>query len=288
MRLTIVIPLSILIIYSAFFAIAPSTNCEFGRIKKATSNTPGLQHQFNQNKVVAHRGAWKNTGTPQNSIASLKAAIVLNCTGSETDVQMTADSILVINHDPDYAGLPIQKSTLKSLRETRLKNGEALPLMEDFLTIIKAQKGTQLFLEIKPSQKGSEWANATVKRVVQMVRDMEAQPWVVYISFDYEMCKEILRLQPSAKVQYLNGDKTPGQLKMDGIAGIDYHYSVFDKHSEWVKEAKERDILLNAWTVNKAGKMQKLINGGFNFITTNEPELLFKLLKKNAGFNKKD
>ena len=61
--------------------------------------------KFANNKVIAHRGAWKNTGTPQNSIASLKAAIALGCAGSETDVHMTADSALVINHDPEWGGL---------------------------------------------------------------------------------------------------------------------------------------------------------------------------------------
>ena len=59
---------------------------------------------FNQHKniVVAHRGAWKNLQLPENSIASLRQAIKLNCTGSEFDVHMTADDSLVINHDPQH------------------------------------------------------------------------------------------------------------------------------------------------------------------------------------------
>jgi glycerophosphoryl diester phosphodiesterase len=41
--------------------------------------------------VIAHRGAWKNAGVPENSIASLQHAIDLCCYGSEFDVHMSAD-----------------------------------------------------------------------------------------------------------------------------------------------------------------------------------------------------
>lgn len=254
-----------------------ATNNKNVNIESSEESSLGDQIQFNQNKVIAHRGAWKNTGTPQNSIASLKAAIDMGCAGSEMDVHMTGDSMLVVNHDADYAGLKVQESALTELRKTPLTNGEPFPLLEDFLAIIKTQKGTRLILEIKPSQKGREWANATVQRVVTMVQEMKAQPWVVYISFDFEMCKEILRLQPTANVQYLNGDKTPAQLKDENISGMDYHYSIFSKHPEWIAEAKELKIDLNAWTVNDAGMMKQLLAAGFNYITTNEPEMLFQI-----------
>jgi glycerophosphoryl diester phosphodiesterase len=239
-----------------------------------------LQNNFHQNKVIAHRGAWKNTGAPQNSVASLKAAISLGCAGSETDLHMTEDSVLVMNHDPVWAGLPVQKSTLSDLQKTKLSNGESLPLLEDFLKTIQQQHFTKLILEIKPSEKGREWANATLKKVLEKVHKMQAQAWIVYISFDYEMLKEILKTEPSANVQYLNGDIAPEQLKKDGIKGADYHYSVFQKHPEWIKSAKENDIALNAWTINEEKDMNWLLENNFDFITTNEPELLFKKMGK--------
>ncbi len=239
-----------------------------------------LQNNFHQNQAIAHRGAWKNTGAPQNSIASLKAAISLGCMGSETDLHMTEDSALVINHDPVWAGLPVQKSTLSDLQKTKLSNGETLPLLQDFLKTIQQQKSTKLILEIKPSEKGREWANATVKKVLEKVHVMKAQAWMVYISFDYEILKEILKQEPSANVQYLNGDKSPEQLKQDGIQGADYHYSVFQKHPEWINRAKENHIALNAWTVNEEKDLNWLLEDNFDFITTNEPELLFEKIGK--------
>ena len=239
-----------------------------------------LQNNFHQNKVIAHRGAWKNTPAPQNSVASLKAAIALRCAGSETDVHMTEDSALIINHDPVWAGLPVQKTTLLDLQKTKLSNGETLPLLENFLKTIQQQHSTKLILEIKPSEKGREWANATVKKVLEKVHEMQAQAWIVYISFDYEILKEILKREPSAIVQYLNGDKTPEQLKQDGIQGADYHYSVFQKHTDWKKSPKENNIALNAWTVNEEKDLNWFLQNDFDFITTNEPELLFEKIGK--------
>ena len=239
-----------------------------------------LQNNFHQNQVIAHRGAWKNTGAPQNSLASLKAAISLGCGGSETDLHMTEDSALVINHDPIWAGLWVQKSNLADLQKTKLSNGETLPLLEDFLKTIQQQHSTKLILEIKPSEKGREWANATVKKVLEKIHEMQAQPWIVYISFDYEILKEILRLEPSAHIQYLNVDKSPEQLNQDGLQGAVYHYSVSQKHSEWIQSAKENNIALNAWTVNEEKDMSWFLENNFDFITTNEPELLFEKIGK--------
>src|SRR5690606_33605057 len=78
---------------------------------------------FADNPVIAHRGAWKTQNLPQNSIASLKHAIALGCTGSEFDVQMTSDHILVVNHDPDYNNMLIEETTYSELSKHTLSNG---------------------------------------------------------------------------------------------------------------------------------------------------------------------
>ena len=250
----------------------------------AASDDPKIssspKKSFLTNQVIAHRGAWKNTGASENSVASLKAAIALGCAGSETDLHMTNDGKLIIHHDPDVEGIHIQKVDYKDLQNVKLSNGERLPLLEDFLKIIKAQHATRLILEIKPSQKGPEWAKETVQKVISTIHQMAVQDWMVYISFDYAICKEILRLEPTANVQYLNGDKTPLQLKADGIKGADYHHTYFKKYPESIQSAKENNIDLNAWTVNNARDFQWLLANDFEYITTNEPELLFEEIKK--------
>lgn len=242
--------------------------------------------QFAPNPVVAHRGAFKAKGYPENSIASLKEAIRLQCTGSEFDVRMTADDSLVINHDPHYSNLEIEKTNYAELASHKLSNGETLPTLRQYLQAgLQNNQHTRLVLEIKPTST-KERARRLAERVVAMVKDLNAAPMTLYISFDYDILKKVIEVAPGAPTQYLNGDVPPEQLKADGISGADYHFSVFQKHPEWIKSAKEKGIALNAWTVNEEKDMRWLLDSGFDYITTNEPELLLELAKTGSGAKK--
>ena len=102
---------------------------------------------------------------------------------------------------------------------------------------------------------------------------------VVYISFDYDILKKLRELDNKVLLQYLNGDRTPEQLKQDAINGADYNLSVFRKNLDWIAMAKKSGIVLNAWTVNAKEDMQWLLDQKFEYITTNEPELLLELTR---------
>ena len=84
--------------------------------------TTVMAQNFRQNCVVAHRGAWKNTGHPQNSLASFRAAAEMGCHGSECDVHLTVDDSLVVTHDPTYNGLEIEHAKYADLIKKPLKN----------------------------------------------------------------------------------------------------------------------------------------------------------------------
>lgn len=232
------------------------------------------------NKTIAHRGAWKTADLPQNSIASLKKAIALKSAGSEFDVRMTKDSVLVINHDAIHEGDTIELKTFEELKKHKLKNGEELPSLEDYLKAgRKHNNQTRLVVEVKPSLIDKTQAVRAAEKAVKMVERFKVQGLVVYISFDYEVLKRIHALDPAANTQYLTGDKTPAELKADGISGADYHISVYRKNPEWITQLRESGMITNAWTVNSAEDMDWLLSQGFDFITTDQPELLFERVK---------
>jgi len=237
-----------------------------------------VNDEFIRNKVIAHRGAWKNTGATENSIASLKHAISMGCEGSEFDVHMSSDSVLFIHHDAAVDGVSIAKSTSAVLKALKLSNGETLPTLEDYLKTGIQQNKTKLILEIKMSELGKQSSLALTHRVVQLVENLKAQGWVDYISFDYDVCKEIMKIAPYAKVSYLNGDKAPAELKQEAFYGLDYHFNVLQKKPEWIKEAQQNNLTVNVWTVNDKSMMEELLREGVDFITTNEPELLLTLI----------
>lgn len=139
---------------------------------------------FVDNVVVAHRGAWKKNALPENSLASLKHAIELECTGSEFDVRMTADDSLIINHDPDYNKLPIENTNYADLVAFKLSNGEKLPTFREYLLAgSENNTATRLFCEIKPSEISKERGKTIAAKVLRLVQELKAQNMVVYISF---------------------------------------------------------------------------------------------------------
>lgn len=239
---------------------------------------------FHDNQVIAHRGAWKKAGLPENSIASLHHAIELGCHGSEFDVHMTKDDSLVVNHDRDFYGLVIESSTYEELLAKKHPNGEHIPTVREYLKAGMDQHKTKLIYEIKKSSQGKERSLDLTRKSVELVKELGAEKWVEYICFDYDVGKLIVEMDPNAKVAYLNGDVDPQQAKDDGYTGLDYHYKVYKKNPEWIKEAHDIGLSINAWTVNDAAEMKNLLDQEVEYITTNEPELLFEILKE-AKYN---
>lgn len=245
-----------------------------------TKKTTGQILSFAPNIVVAHRGAFKKNHIPENSIASLREAIRLGCTGSEFDVHFTADDSLVVAHDNTHFGKTIATTPYAELVKDKLPNGEKLPTAREYLLEGMKQQKTMLVFELKPSVVSFERGQLAAQKTVELVKELHAQPWMMYISFDYGMLKKILELDPAAKTAYLHGDKSPAEVKKDGIWGIDYNHRVFQNNPAWIQEAKDNNINLNVWTINKAEDLQWYIDKKFDYITTDEPELLFELLTK--------
>jgi glycerophosphoryl diester phosphodiesterase len=242
-----------------------------------------VRDAFIVNKVIAHRGAWKNTGETENSLGALRQAIALGCAGSEFDVHMSADRVPFVNHDHTLQGVHLEKAPAAELVRIKLPNGEPLPTLEAYLREGTQQNDTRLILEIKASSISKARSLELTEVVVGLVRKHRAQGWVDYISFDYDVLQKVKELEPHAKVAYLNGDKAPEALAQDRHYGLDYHFSVMKKNPHWFAEARQKNLTVNVWTVNDEPTMDWLLENQADFITTNEPELLLQKVKKVAG-----
>lgn len=223
-----------------------------------------------QTQVIAHRGFWKTEGSAQNSITALKKAAEAKVYGSEFDVQLTADGIVVVNHDDTINGLTIADTKYAQLKDLKLKNCETLPTLADYLKAGKQLPGIQLILEIKP-HKTKELEDQAASACVKLVKEYGLEKQVEYISFSMNICEQLAKLTPGAEIAYLKSDIAPKEVKAKGLTGIDYYYKVFDKHPEWVKEAHDLGMKVNVWTVNQNEDMQKLIKLGVDYITTDQP-----------------
>ncbi len=227
-----------------------------------------------QDKLVAHRGSY--VGNAQNSRASLHDAQELGLYGSETDVWLTTDGHIMINHDEEYNGVVIKEATSDECKALILANGEHMPELQDFLDMLKeSDSPTRLFIEIKDHE--DEALNkAVADAVVQMVSDYGVKDKVEYCSFCAEICDEILRQEPTAIVAYIRGNLTkdrltPAEIHSRGYTGMTYELGVFREHPEWVKEAKEVGITSHVWSINSPEDMEEVRALGVDFITSDKP-----------------
>lgn len=223
-----------------------------------------------QTKVIAHRGYWNCEGSAQNSIASLKKAQEINIYGSEFDVWITSDGVLIVNHDGTIGGLKIEDTPYAQLKDIQLKNQEKLPTLESYLLEGKKNKKTKLVLEIK-SHSTKEKEDKATAEVVKMVNNLGLKKQVDYIAFSLNVCKELVRLQPKSHVAYLSGNLPPKELKVLGINGIDYHFDALNKNKQWIAEAHQLKMTVNVWTVNEKALMQEMAAAGVDYITTDNP-----------------
>lgn len=233
-------------------------------------------------QVVAHRGYWDTPNNAQNSITALKTAQAIPVYGSEFDVNMTSDGVMVVSHGPKLEEIPdVQKATYKEVKKVRLKNGEKVPTLKQYLKQGKKGKIKLIFeLKVHPSGK---MENEAVRKSVEMVKKLNLKNnKVEFISFSLEACKQLAKLMPGYMVQYLNGKIPPKELKEMGIMGLDYHYSNFVQHPEWVKQAHDLGMIVNVWTVNKEEMMQQMIDLEVDYITTDKPELCIRLIESSS------
>lgn len=227
-----------------------------------------------QTQIIAHRGYWQTQPpTTENSIKSLENAQKLKIYGSEFDVRMTKDGVLVINHDEHHNKMEISETNFKDLEAFKLSNSENFPTLKDYLKQGKKDKSLKLIVEIKPD-KTKEKEDELTAKTIKMIKDMKLESQSEFISFSLNICKEIKKLEPKFKVQYLNGELSPEQIKNDGLDGLDYHYSVFQKNPTWISEAKALGLITNSWTVNDIAVYEQLKSQGIGFITTNIPDQL--------------
>ncbi|NDW11555.1 glycerophosphodiester phosphodiesterase [Bacteroides sp. 214] len=231
-----------------------------------------------QTQVIAHRGFWKTEGATQNCIAAMQKADSAKCYGSELDVWLSKDNVLFVNHDPFYKGVSMENDKSSAIKKLKLANGEKLPTLKEYLS--EARKlNVRLIIELKKHSSAKRETRA-VEEIIGLIKKYNLEERVEYISFSLHATKEFIRLaSPSTPVYYLNGNLSPKELKEIGCTGPDYNLSVLKKNPGWIKESHELGMKVNVWTVNKEADMRWAIDQGIDFITTDEPLLLHRILK---------
>lgn len=221
--------------------------------------------------VIAHRGYWDTPGSCQNSRSSLRNAQAIGAYGSETDIWITTDGRLMVNHDKAFSGVTIASSTYDQCKNLTLSNGEKMPTLEDLLDIIKeSESKTKLIIEIK-EHTTAELNRAAASAAVKAVAAAGVKDKVEYISFSLVALEQVVADDPQAKTAYLDPDYTPAQLHAKGITGIDIKMAEIRKRPAMITEAKNLGMTVNAWTCTAPADIIEMNDLGCQYLTSDAP-----------------
>lgn len=229
--------------------------------------------------VIAHRGAGKLA--PENTMASIHAAIDHRVGYVEVDIQRSKDNVLCLLHDDSVDRTTNGKGLVRQLlwdEVCQLDAGshfsavcanERIPTLEQALAAVKEQD-VKLALELKSP---AHYPNLESEVHAAIQRHQMGQQ-VAIISFDYESLRQIHALAPEiplAAISWYPG-QTPQFAKI-----VDLFFVSVLLDPTLLYRMRRRGHSVWVWTVNNQLIMRLLMFLGVDGITTDRPDLFNKI-----------
>lgn len=212
---------------------------------------------------------------PENTLRSIARAIEIGVDAVEVDVRRTKDGELVIMHDPTVDRTTngkgrVNSFTLKDLRALDAGKGERIPTFRELCAAVKGK--VELFVEIKETE--------TVKDVVAQIGVDELAAKTTFVSFFHSSLVSAKQLSPASRCGVIfSGDPMdPAKLALDVSADL-----ILPNHAymseRMVEEAHRRSLLVQAWTVNNADDLQRVVGLGVDGVASDRPNLIVEALR---------
>lgn len=212
-------------------------------------------------QFIAHRGA--SADAPDNTTRAFQLAIEQQADMIETDVQITQDGVLVLEHDFDIAGQLVAASRLSELRA----------LKPDLLTVAAALRdfGNQIPFCWEVKMPGVETA------LVHLVRDLTSPAmWVRthLTSFWLGSAVRLRQLAPDVTVGWLTrewSESAIAQVKDARLSQICPPAETLLQNPALVETAHAAGLQVRVWQVTKPELVPDLAAAGVYGGTVNWP-----------------
>lgn len=235
--------------------------------------------------VCAHRGA--SGVAPENTIASIQAALDSGAMMVELDVQVTRDNALVVFHDDqldrttDGRGR-ISDRTLEEVKaldagswfDAKFTN-ETIPLLAEALELVRGR--AYVNIEIKPLIASVESAT-NINAIVQTVIDAQMSAHTVFASFDHHALLYIKSIAPHLKTIALNvpdDQRLPHEVVHECLAE-GYGCSLEELTIERVEDCLAHRIPIGVYTVNSPTELEYVLELGVQGAVSNYPDVVMK------------
>ncbi len=213
--------------------------------------------------VIAHRGA--SGYEYENSRAAFRRAVMLDADGIELDVHATRDGGIVVHHDPDIPGVgPIAQLSLAEARQTRIRNGEPLPLLTEILALVGER---DVWVEIKSLPAAHD------QQLLDVLSSGPAPARYAIHSFDHRIVDRLGEARPSLRRGILLSAylKDPvAVMRAVGATALWQEWQLVDQ--ELVNLIHDSGGELIAWTVNELGDLDRMVRLGVDGLCGNYPD----------------
>jgi glycerophosphoryl diester phosphodiesterase len=240
--------------------------------------------------VIAHRG--DSAHSPENTLASLAAALELGVEAVEFDVQLTRDGHAVVIHDATLdrttsGSGPVGGLTLAEVRAvsagypTRFGAayaGERVPTLGEALALVQGR--ARALIEIKAESVSDDAAGGIEAVTVAEVRRAGMAGRVALISFDQRVVLRLRELAPEMTRGRLFGRTTAEEVLRDAAAAscelVMPHKSQLSE--PFAERLRGAGLKLATWVVDEPEELLALARFGLYGVGSNCPGLLLDAL----------
>ncbi|HSN72150.1 MAG TPA: glycerophosphodiester phosphodiesterase, partial [Steroidobacteraceae bacterium] len=238
-------------------------------------------------EIIAHRGAAGRA--PENTLASVRAAIEDGADWIEIDVQETADGEVVVVHDSDFmklagVNLKVWNGTFEQIRAIDVGGwfgaefaGERVPTLAEVLGEA-AHARARVVIELKYYGHDQQLE----QRVAEIVEAAGMVDRVAIMSLDYRGVQKFRALRPDWPVGVLmaRGLGRTSELDADFLA---VNAGMARRH--FIRAAHAAGKQVYVWTINDPVAMSSMVSLGVDALITDEPALARRVLAERTELN---
>jgi glycerophosphoryl diester phosphodiesterase len=251
---------------------------------------------------LAHRGA--SALAPENTIEAFRLAVEAGAGGLELDVHMTRDRQIVVIHDATVdrttnGSGAVSEMTLDELRgfdaghnfspdggPTRPYRGRGVRV-PTFGEVLEEFPGVPVNIEIKAGTPGIE------EMVLRVLREADALGRALVVSTPHAIVKRFRKVSGGhvstgasrweIGVFYFASRLLLGRLirpAYDALQVPPRHRGIPVVTPRFIRAAHARGVRVDAWTINQADEMRRLLDLGVDVIMTDRPGMLTEVLQR--------
>ena len=229
--------------------------------------------------LIAHRG--EPVSWPENSLTGYRAVLEAGAAFIETDVQITADGVAVLNHDPSVlkitaTDLPVAETDYAILRALPAGHPErfdhrfqdlVITRLDELVDLMRAWPDRRVFVELKQASLTAHGIASVVETVMGIIDPIRTQ--VILISFNHDALVHI-RSNHAVPVGWALREWSQHSRQLAAALAPDYLF-INRKRLPGTDEP----LWTGPWqwvvyTVNAAAEIPAFMERGFQLVETDE------------------